>query len=352
VEVVVPSHWIVVSDGTVFLSWQPYAFLMAVLALASFVAFLMLRELSEERKREVRALMKNNATHAIVGAILFVAYYGVSREVPGLSRFKDFSGLLGIFTLLQWAYFSIKLGRLVVFVALFLGNLHVHFPVLIANIATLIIAMVVVSTFATEVFHVQVMPLFATSAVATLVLGIALQDTLGNLFAGIALQIDSPYHIGHWIEVNNGGTVTVGQVTEISWRATVLKSFTDELITIPNRTISSSTISNFTVTGKPFWRGKTIRLPFGVNIERARLVMFEAIQNSAGVAQDQAPLVAVSETTESWIAFRIIYALTDYANMLTVGDTVQCNVMKALERENIPLAAARIVVSKSESSLM
>ncbi len=344
-----PSHWIVVSDQTVFLSWQPFAILLTVLGLASLVAFLMLRELSNERKLEVRALVKNNVTHALIGAIVFVAYYGISREVPGLTRLKDFSSFLGIVTLLQWAYFSIKLGRLVVFVALFLGNMHVQFPVLIANIATLIIAIVIVSTFATEVFNVQVMPLFATSAVATLVLGVALQDTLGNLFAGIALQIDSPYEIGHWIEVNNGGTVTVGQVMEISWRATLLKSFTDELITIPNRTISSSTISNFTVTGKPFWRGKTIRLPFGVDVERARQVMFEAIQKSAGVAQGQDPLVAVLETTESWVAFRIIYALNDYANMLTVGDTVQCNVLKALERENIPLAAARIVVSKCEA---
>ncbi len=342
------SHWIVVKSGEVFLSWPPFVLLLSVLAVAFLVSVLMLRELSETRKIELRGLFKNNLVHALVGAILFVAYYGFSREVPGLRGFPNVVNILGLVTLVHWAYFSIKLGRLVVFVSLFLGNLHMQFPVLIANISTLIIAIAVVSTFATEVFQVQVMPIFATSAAATLVLGIALQDTLGNLFAGIALQVDPPYQIGHWIEVNSGGNTTVGQVVEISWRATVLKSFTDELITIPNRTISSATISNFTVTGKAFWRGKTIRLPFGVDIEKARRVMFEAILQTAGVSKEQDPLVAVSETTESWIAFRVIYGINDYANMLTIGDAVQCQILKALECEGISLASSRIVVTASE----
>lgn len=255
------NRWISVDSGSVHLSWPPYAVLLGVLAIVSLVAWIMLRELSEERKREVRELMRNNMIHATLGAILFVAYFAVSHVMPGLESVRDFSDILGFVTLVQWAYFSIKLGRLVVFVSLFLGNLHVQFPVLIANISTLIIAIAVVSTFATEVFNVQIMPLFATSAVATLVLGIAMQDTLGNLFAGVALHLDSPYAIGHWIEVNSGGNVTVGQVAEISWRATVLKSFTDEIIVIPNRSIAAAAVSNFSASGKPFSREKLCAFP-------------------------------------------------------------------------------------------
>ncbi len=339
-----PSRWIVVSKGNVFLAWPPFVLLLAILAAASVVAFIMLRELTESRKHEIRSLIRNNLIHALIGAILFFAYLGL-RELSNVRGINEITELAGIITLVQWGYFSIKLGRLVVFVSLFLSNLHVQFPVLVANIATLIIAIAVVSTVATEVFSVQVMPLFATSAVATLVFGIALQDTLGNLFAGIALQMDNPFQIGHWIEVTNGSQVTIGKVMEISWRATVLQSFTDELITIPNRVLSGSAISNYSISGKAFSRGKTIRLSFGVDIEKARKTMFDAIQNTAGVITDPPSIVAISEITESWISFRIVYNLLDYSRMLTIGDAVQCNVINALKREGIDLATQRLLVA-------
>ena len=72
-----------------------------------------------------------------------------------------------------------------------------------------------------------------------------MQDTLGNLFAGVALQFDKPYEIGDWIEIHNSGQKWVGQIYEITWRATLLIGFVEEFITVPNRVMGQSEISNF-----------------------------------------------------------------------------------------------------------
>ena len=112
-----PSRWIVVSKGNVFLAWPPFVLLLAILAAASVVAFIMLRELTESRKHEIRSLIRNNLIHALIGAILFFAYLGL-RELSNVRGINEITELAGIITLVQWGYFSIKLGRLVVFVSL------------------------------------------------------------------------------------------------------------------------------------------------------------------------------------------------------------------------------------------
>ena len=91
---------------------------------------------------------------------------------------------------------------------------------------------------ATVKFHEQ---LALTSAVGAAVVGFALQDTLGNAFAGLAIQIDRPFRVGHWITVG----VFEGLVTEITWRATKLRTKTGNLVVVPNNVISKDAIHNY-----------------------------------------------------------------------------------------------------------
>ena len=114
-----------------------------------------------------------------------------------------------------------------------------------------------------EIFNIRLTPILATSAIFSLVLGLALQDTLGNLFAGVALQFDKPYEIGDWIEIQSSGQKWIGQVYEISWRATVLIASTEESITVPNRIVAQAQIANYSTKYRPITRSQLFRLPFG-----------------------------------------------------------------------------------------
>ena len=75
--------------------------------------------------------------------------------------------------------------------------------------------------------------LLTTSAVGAVVVGFALQDTLGNLFAGLAIQIEKPFRVGQWIQVSG----REGQVQEITWRATKLRTKDGEFLIVPNSVI-------------------------------------------------------------------------------------------------------------------
>ena len=83
--------------------------------------------------------------------------------------------------------------------------------------------------------------MLTTSAVGAVVVGFALQDTLGNLFSGLAIQIEKPFRVGHWIAIGD----REGQVQEITWRATKLRTKAGQFLVVPNGIISKEAILNY-----------------------------------------------------------------------------------------------------------
>lgn len=84
--------------------------------------------------------------------------------------------------------------------------------------------------------------LLATSGVVAVVLGFALQNTLSDVFSGIALNMEHPYRQGDWIRLDTGFE---GEVVEISWCATHLRSREDTEIVQPNSGMATARIVNF-----------------------------------------------------------------------------------------------------------
>src|SRR5205085_11811143 len=81
----------------------------------------------------------------------------------------------------------------------------------------------------------------ATTAVGAVVIGFALQDTLGNLFSGLAIQIEKPFRVGHWVTIGRKD----GLVSEITWRATTIRTKAGNFVVLPNSLPSRDTITNY-----------------------------------------------------------------------------------------------------------
>ncbi|NYT65020.1 mechanosensitive ion channel [Alcaligenaceae bacterium] len=80
--------------------------------------------------------------------------------------------------------------------------------------------------------------LVASTAVITAVLAFAMQDTLGNILAGLALQLDHSVHIGDWILLED----ISGQVEQVQWRHTAIRTLFGELVLIPNSQLMKSRV--------------------------------------------------------------------------------------------------------------
>jgi small-conductance mechanosensitive channel len=335
--------WIPLARIEELVQFEPALVIVGLCVVTWLIYKIFLREVASHRHQNLQSLFVNLLYHAAGGTGLFALYYL-------LGRFGDRDQLMtarlmsyvGLFTILSGAIILVKVSRILAFEYLFLGHMRVAVPVLLVNLFTLLLSAVLGAWILSDIFGLRLAPLLATSAIFSLVVGLALQDTLGNLFAGVALQFDKPYEIGDWIEVSSGGVKWVGQVEEISWRATLLISFTEELITVPNRVVAQSEISNFTRKGKPIVRSQIFRIPFDTHHDKARAAMLEGALRCNLIRQDVPPLVLALETTDSWIMYKVIYFIDNFGNHPLIGDQVIRVVMESLTSAGIQTAAPRL----------
>jgi MscS family membrane protein len=82
--------------------------------------------------------------------------------------------------------------------------------------------------------------LLAALGIVGVAASLASQDTLKNYFGAATLISERPFKIGDWIVVGD----TQGVVEEVAFRATQLRTFEDELVTIPNSVLVSTAIKN------------------------------------------------------------------------------------------------------------
>ncbi len=104
-------------------------------------------------------------------------------------------------------------------------------------------AVIVVSVLTTlDNLHFDIKAALASVSVAGLALGLAAQDTVANLFGAVSVFVDKPFQIGDRIRV---GEVD-GTVEEMGLRSTQVRSLDGFLITVPNKTIGNTTVTNIT----------------------------------------------------------------------------------------------------------
>lgn len=172
-------------------------------------------------------------------------------------------------------------------------------------IAYIIIAMIVLKNKT----NINLGSLLTTSAILTAVIGFAMQDTLGNLFSGLALQIEHPYQIGDWIGFEN----IVGRVVGITWKSTKILTGTEEMIFVPNNTISKSTLKNFSRPTPVHITFFEIGVSYDTPPHETKKAILSAIKDHEKVLSAPAPDVRLTRYDSSSINYKAIFATEDFS---------------------------------------
>jgi small conductance mechanosensitive channel len=164
-------------------------------------------------------------------------------------------------------------------------------------------------------------------------LGFAFQDIAKNFIAGILLLLQRPFCIDEVIRIRD----FTGTVTDISVRATTIKTFDGLEVVVPNADVYTATIVNlstYAVRRKSF----TIGLGYDEDIDRARMVFQEALSSVPGVMSEPAPKVVCSDLADSWMQLTVYYwftaGATDFFEMSS--GAIQA-IKEAAEKEGINL---------------
>jgi len=137
------------------------------------------------------------------------------------------------------------------------------------------------------------------AAAATLAIGFAMQDVLSNFVAGVFIFTDRPFRIGDWIEWDGNA----GVVEDISLRVTRVRTFDNELLTVPNSQLTDGVIKN--PVAKEQLRLKFV---FGIgyddDIDQATEIIVEEADKHEEILDDPAPSVRLVELGDSSVGLQ------------------------------------------------
>ena len=147
---------------------------------------------------------------------------------------------------------------------------------------------------------INVTSLIAGVGVMGLALSFAAQDTVGNIISGVVIIIDGPFAEGDWISMGDMHAT----VTEIRLRTTVLTTFDNETVVVPNKQLAQERIVNYTMTPR-----SRVRVSLGIaykeDIDEARKILLGALEGDSRILADPAPVVWVTDLGNSSVNMQL-----------------------------------------------
>ncbi len=119
--------------------------------------------------------------------------------------------------------------------------------------------------------------LLASSGVLVIVIGFAAQETVSNLISGFFISFFRPFSLNDLISLPDKNIT--GIVEDITMRHTVIRTFENNRVVIPNSIINKSIIENRDLKDHKACRFLVMSIAYHADIDKARAIMIEEATN-------------------------------------------------------------------------
>lgn len=182
-----------------------------------------------------------------------------------------------------------------------------------------------------------------TTAGAAIALG--LQDSLKGIASGITILFSKPFIKGDIIEIDG----YVGTVQEIQLLYTIVMTFDNKMVVIPNNDLVSSSFVNYShedvrrVT-------MTVELHPDNDIPQFKAALMQVIQQHPYALKEPAPVIKIGEYKERSVSMQIwVWAENDH--FYELNDDLWVAIRKIFKEQNIKIPAQQIDVRIQNSDI-
>lgn len=167
----------------------------------------------------------------------------------------------------------------------------------LSNIVNVLLYVAVVLMIV-QTIGVDTTSLVAMLASAGLAIGMALSGTLQNFAGGVMILVLKPYRVGDYIEAQG----EEGTVVNIGLFTTTLHTVDKRVIYIPNSSISTSVIDNYSTsaTRRVDW---TVKVEYGTEPEAVRKTLIDIMSADSRISKENKPVVFLTELSDSSVIF-------------------------------------------------
>lgn len=187
-----------------------------------------------------------------------------------------------------------------------------------------------------QTLGITIAPMLTALGVGGLAVALALQDTLSNLFAGFHIIASKQLTSGDYVQLDTGEE---GYIQDVTWRNTIIKTFENNMIIVPNSKIASVILTNF---NQPVQEMK-IRVSVGVHydsdlehVERVTLEVAEEVMKAVtGGIPDSKPLIRFRSFDDSSISLRVSLYTSEYEMQFMIQHEFIKRLHKRFKKEGI-----------------
>jgi MscS family membrane protein len=184
-------------------------------------------------------------------------------------------------------------------------------------------------------FQIEVSGLVTTLGIGSLAIALAAQAALSDTISGFMIMFDRPFRIGDRIEVQD--LETWGDVVDIGLRSTHIRTLDNRTVIVPNSVIAKSLIVNHSYPDSHYRIQIEIGVDYGVDLEKVRQVLIEAVRPVEGVLTDKPIEALFLQFADSALIFRVRWWIESYVDTRRMFDKVNTAIYNNLEEAGISI---------------
>lgn len=140
----------------------------------------------------------------------------------------------------------------------------------------------------------------AVLGAAGLAIGLALQGSLANFAGGVLILMFKPFKVLDVIEAQG----VIAQVTEIQIFHTILKTYDNKVIIIPNGILSNDKIINYSTesTRKVEW---VFGISYDDDVDKAKTIILQIINSDERILDKDEPWIKLAEFGDSSVNIKV-----------------------------------------------
>ena len=158
-----------------------------------------------------------------------------------------------------------------------------------------------------QTIGIDISALFAAGAVFAIAIGFAMQNIVQNFVSGIILLIERTIKPGDILEIED----TVVKVVDMGIRTTVVRTWREEEVIMPNSIFAQAAVKNYTLNDNEFRLGVTVGVAYGSDMKKVIEVLEKTAQDLPWRLPQPEPRVLLQDFGDSAVIFGVYVNIDD-----------------------------------------
>lgn len=148
-------------------------------------------------------------------------------------------------------------------------------------------------------------------------IGFGMQEIVANFICGLILLLERPVRVGDVVTIEG----EIGTVTKIHLRATTITNFDRGEVVLPNKTLITSKLINWTLSTTLNRITIPVGVAYGTDTDMAKQIMLEVAAEHPNVSTEPAPMTIFNEFADSSLSIHLRVFLPDRSSRdATIND--------------------------------